>query len=238
MKKLGIIGGMGPESTLLYYKEIAEQFQKRETHGFFPELTIETVNMYKMLGYCLDGDYENLSGYLSQAVHNAESAGADFIILASNTPHVVFETLQAKASVPMLSIVEPVFHEVREQGLKKIAWLGTAFTMEQSYFKKIFTENGIEVIVPTKKEREFIDRTIARELEFGIVKEESKKEIDQIIHRLISEEGIDGIILGCTELPLMYADAILPVPCFDTMKYHIKGIVDYMLSGSNSDAGK
>lgn len=235
MKKLGIIGGMGPESTLLYYKEIAEQFQKRDALGSFPELTIETVNMYKMLGFCLKGDYENLAGYLSQAVKNAESAKADFIILASNTPHVVFETLQENASVPMLSIVEPVFHAVRKQNLKKIAWLGTAFTMEQDYFKKIFIENGITVLVPNKQERDFIDQTIARELEFGIIKENSKKEIDQIVNRMISEEGIDGIILGCTELPLMYGDNSFPVPCFDTMKYHIKGIVDYMLSADTSD---
>ena len=100
--------------------------------------------------------------------------------------------------------------------------------MEQPYFKKLFVENGIQVVVPHEKERMFIDRVIAKELEFGIVKEESKREIDNIIKRLIAEEGIEAVIMGCTELPLMYSGEVLPVPVFDTLKYHIQGILDYM----------
>lgn len=99
--------------------------------------------------------------------------------------------------------------------------------MEQKWFKKIFVDNGINIVVPNEKERAFIDKVIAEELEFGIVNENSKKIMDSIIQRLI-EEGIEAVIMGCTELPLMYADEKLPVPVFDTLKYHIQGIIDYM----------
>ena len=116
MKKPGILGGMGPESTLMYYKQIASEFQKQDKNHFFPELTIETVNMYKMLGYCKSGDYANLTGYLLKGINNLERAGADFAVLASNTPHVVFDELEKNAGIPMLSIVTPVYEAVKKMG--------------------------------------------------------------------------------------------------------------------------
>ncbi len=228
MKKLGILGGMGPESTLVYYKEITEKFSKRDPNGYFPALSIETVNMYEMLGYCKAGKYRELTDYLLQGIFNLEKSGADFIILASNTPHVVFDLLEEKAHVPLLSIIEPAFQAVQKKGFRKIAWLGTAFTMEQPFFRKKFIENGIEAIIPNETERKYIDHVIADELEFGIVNSESKSRIDSIINRMILEEKIEAVILGCTELPLMYADEKIPVPAFDTLQYHIDGIIDYM----------
>lgn len=228
MKKLGILGGMGPESTLLYYKEIVSEFKKKDKNGYFPELTIETVNMYEMLGYCKAQQYEALSNYLLSRIYNLEKAGADFAILASNTPHVVFDILENRANIPLLSIVEPTYQAIKAKGLRRVAWLGTGFTMEQQYFKKLFVENGITVVVPDEKERTLIDKVIAEELEFGIVNENSKKEIDRIIQHLISENGIEAVIMGCTELPLMYCNQKLSVPVFDTVKYHIHGVIEYM----------
>lgn len=228
MKKLGILGGMGPESTLLYYKEIATRFKKRDENGHFPALTIETVNMYEMLGYCKAEKYEELADYLLKGIYNLERSGVDFIVLASNTPHVVFETLQSKANLPLLSIVEPTYKAIQSQGLEKIAWLGTRFTMEQPYFRKLFIENDIDVIVPNEEERKYIDTVIAEELEFGIVNNDSKNRINKIIQRLILEENIEAVVMGCTELPLMYANEVLSVPVFDTLQYHINGIVEYM----------
>lgn len=228
MKKLGILGGMGPESTLLYYKEIAEKYSERDKNGYFPALSIETVNMYEMLGYCKAGKYRELADYLLQGIFNLEHSGADFIIIASNTPHVVFDLLEEKAHVPLLSIIEPTFQAVQKKGYKKIVWLGTGFTMEQPFFRKRFMENRIDVVVPNEEERKFIDHVIADELEFGIVNLESKNKINTIVQRLIQEEQIEAVILGCTELPLMYADDKLPISVFDTLQYHIAGIIDYM----------
>ncbi|EHI58682.1 MAG: aspartate/glutamate racemase family protein [Hungatella hathewayi] len=228
MKKLGILGGMGPESTLLYYKEIAAGYKRKDKDGNFPALTIETVNMYEMLGYCKAQQYDKLAEYLLRGIYNLEKAGADFAILASNTPHVVFDIIEKQAHIPLLNIVEPTYQAVKAVGIKKVVWLGTGFTMEQECFKRPFMEHGIDVVVPDERERALIDKIIAKELEFGIVNEESKKEIDIIIQRLIKEEGIEAVIMGCTELPLMYANEKLPVPVFDTLKYHIQGIVEYM----------
>lgn len=228
MKKLGILGGMGPESTLLYYKEIVSEYKKRDKNGYFPSLTIETVNMYEMLEYCKTQKYKTLSEYLLQGIYNLEKAGADFAILASNTPHVVFDILKQKAHIPLLSIIEPICQAVKENELENVAWLGTAFTMEQDWFKKVFVDNGINVAIPNEEERAFIDKIIAEELEFGIVNESSREKINSIIQRLIEQNRIEAVIMGCTELPLMYSDEKLPIPVFDTLQYHIRGIVDYM----------
>lgn len=143
MKKLGLIGGMGPESTLMYYHDIAYQFQKKEPNGYFPELAIETVNMYEMLSFCKDNNYSGLINYLMKAINSVTAGGADFIALASNTPHVVFEELEKRSEIPMLSIIEPTCNAAIKLGLKKVAWLGTAFTMEEAYFKKMFLDNNI-----------------------------------------------------------------------------------------------
>ena len=233
MKKLGILGGMGPESTLLYYRSIVAKFKEKDKNGFFPELTIETVNMYEMLDYCRNRQYDALAEYLMKGIHNLEKAGADFAVLASNTPHVVFELLEERSDIPLLSIVNPVYEAVKAGGFQKIAWLGTAFTMEQPYFRKIFEKNHICVEVPNKKERELIDKIISEELEFGIVNESSKKKIDEIIERLIDEQNIGAVIFGCTELPLLYSSEELSVPSFDTVKYHIEGIIRVMFEESD-----
>ena len=181
-----------------------------------------------MLGYCKAGKYRELADYLLQGIFNLEHSGAEFIIIASNTPHVVFDVLKERAHVPLLSIIEPTFQAVLKKGYKKIVWLGTGFTMEQPFFRKRFIENGIDTVIPNDEERKFIDHVIADELEFGIVNPESKNRMDAIIERLIQEEQIEAAILGCTELPLMYADDKLSIPIFHTLQYHIAEIIDYM----------
>ena len=132
----------------------------------------------------------------------------------------------------LLSILEPTCQEINNQSRDRIALIGTRFTMSQPYFREAFLAQGIEAIVPNAEERAVIDDIIARELEFGIVNERSKTLVDAIISRLIVEEGAQGIVLGCTELPLVYGKAILPVPVFDTMQLHIESIVDRMFGES------
>ncbi len=232
LKKIGIIGGMGPESTILYYKFLVKAFyDKCKELGIgvgFPEVSIETVNMYKMLGYCKIGDDEGLFKYLSKAIDNIVKSKVDFIVLSSNTPHIIIHRLQEYSTVPIISIIDSVSIKLMEFNIKKIMWLGTGFTMNHKFFKTEFENHGFEFIVPNETERDYIDKKIADELEFGIVNKETMLKMNEIINRNIDENNIDCVVIGCTELPLIYKDEEFPVLCVDTTEEHIKIALQYM----------
>lgn len=229
MKKLGLIGGMGPESTIPYYHDIVYGVQEAIGEQAFPELTIESVNVFKVLGLCKEQKYDELTEYLMDAIHNLAKSGADFAALSANTPHIVFDRLKEQSPIPLISIVEATCEEAKRRGLKKIGLLGTIFTMAGEFFKAPFIKKGIEVIVPTESEMELINEKISAELELGIVKDETLTAFQQIIARMRDEDGIEAIVLGCTELPLLLNDEVSPVPCLDTMQIHIQEIVKTIL---------
>ena len=163
------------------------------------------------------------------AIDNLAKSGADFAALSANTPHIVFDRLKEQSPIPLISIVEATCEDAKRRGLKKIGLLGTIFTMAGEFFKAPFIENGIEVIVPTESEMELINEKISAELELGIVKDETLTAFQHIITRMRDEEGIEAIVLGCTELPLLLNDEVSPVPCLDTMQIHIQAIVETIL---------
>ena len=229
MKKLGLIGGMGPESTIPYYHDIVYGVQEALGESVFPELTIESVNVFKVLGLCKEQKYDELIAYLMGAIDNLAKSGADFAALSANTPHIVFDRLKEQSPIPLISIVEATCEDAKRRGLKKIGLLGTIFTMAGDFFKAPFIENGIEVIVPKESEMELINEKISAELELGIVKDETLTAFQQIIARMRDEDGIEAIVLGCTELPLLLNDEVSPVPCLDTMQIHIQEIVKTIL---------
>ena len=229
MKKLGLIGGMGPESTLPYYQGIVYGVQKKMGQPFFPHFTVESVNVFQILSFLNAGDKAALVDYLMTAINNLANAGADFIALASNTPHIVFEQLQEKSPLRIISIVEATCKEAVTKGYKTIGLIGTIFTMNNDFFKTPFERNGIKVVVPNDIEMRLINDRIYNEIELGVIKQETINEFLQIINRLKTEENIEAIVLGCTELPLLLNDAITPVPCLDTMKIHIDAIVNEIM---------
>lgn len=234
MKKLGLVGGMGPESTIPYYHDIVYGVQERVGKSFFPNLTIESVNVFDVLQLCSEQKYDELADYLMSAINNLINSGADFVALSANTPHIVFDKLQQKSSVPLISIVEATRDEALRLNMRKVGLMGTIFTMTGEFFKKPFSNSidnssNIEIVVPTVEEMEFINEKISLELELGIVKEETLKSFQKIIERMKKENGIEAMILGCTELPLLLNDEVSPVPCLDTMKIHVKSLVDYMV---------
>jgi len=229
MKKLGLIGGMGPESTIPYYHDIVYGVQEAIGEQAFPELTIESVNVFKVLGLCKEQKYDELTKYLMRAIDNLAKSGADFAALSANTSHIVFDRLKEQSPIPLISIVEATCEEAKRRGLKKIGLLGTIFTMTGEFFKAPFIKKGIEVIVPTESEMELINEKISAELELGIVKDETLTAFQQIIARMRDEDGIEAIVLGCTELPLLLNDEVSPVPCLDTMQIHIQEIVKTIL---------
>lgn len=225
MKKLGLVGGMGPESTIPYYHDIVYGVQETLGEKRFPELSMESVNVFHLLNLCAETKYDELTEYLMGAINNLARSGADFAALSANTPHIVFDRLKEQSPIPLISIVEVACEETQRRGLKRIGLLGTIFTMTGGFFKEPFVKSGIEVIVPNEVEMNLINEKISTELEVGIVKEETLAVFQEIINRMKNEDGIEAIVLGCTELPLLLNDEVSPVVCLDTMKIHIDAIV-------------
>ena len=229
MKKLGLVGGMGVESTIPYYHDIVYGVQNKIGKKFFPNITIESVNVFDVLGLCSEQKYDELTDYLMQAIKNLTTSGADFIALSANTPHIVFDRLQNISTVPLVSIVEATRNEAIRLNKHKLGLLGTIFTMTEDFFKKPFYNSNIEIITPTAEEMEYINLKISSELEFGVIKEETLQGFQKIIKRMQQEDSIEAVILGCTELPLLLNDEVSPIPCLDTMKIHIQLLIDLIV---------
>lgn len=229
MKKLGLVGGMGPESTIPYYHDIVYGVQEKVGKSFFPNLTIESINVFDVLQLCSEEKYDELTAYLMKAINNLVNSGADFVALGANTPHIVFDKLQEQSTVPLVSIVEATRDEAIRLNKRKLGLLGTIFTMTGDFFKRPFENSGIAIVTPTVEEMDFINEKISSELEHGIVKEETLRSFQQIIERMKKDNGIEAVILGCTELPLLLNDGVSPVPCLDTMKIHIQTLVDIIV---------
>lgn len=227
MKKLGMIGGTGPESTVDYYQSIISRFQEDTgSKESLPELLIYSINMYKIFDLLQNNQEEELAEYLAAAVLSLERAGADFAVISANTPHIVFDKVQQKVNIPMISIVEESYRTAHQLEIHKIGLLGTKFTMENDFFKEPFMANGKEIFVPNEQDQQFIHEKIVKELERGIVNEETKKEFLVIAERMIEQHDIEGLILGCTELPMIFKPQDLDIPQLNTVEIHVAKIVD------------
>lgn len=231
MRKLGIVGGTGPESTIDYYQSIITKYQEKVGNKEeLPELLINSINMYKIFALLENGQTEELADYLTEAVRTLEKAGADFVVLTANTAHIVFDQVQQRASVPMISIVDETYKRTEGLGLEKIGLLGTKFTMENDFFQKPFLAGGKTIIVPTADEQQYLHEKIVNELEQGIVETETKQEFLDLVAKMTERDGIDGLILGCTELPLIFKPEDLAIPQLNTTEIHVKKIIDVMFS--------
>ena len=229
MKKLGLVGGMGPESTIPYYHDIVYGVQEKVGKDFFPNLTIESVNVFDVLKLCSEQKYDELTEYLMSAINNLINSGADFIALSANTPHIVFDRLKEQSTVPLVSIIEATKDEAVRLNKRKLGLFGTIFTKTGDFIKTPFQNSDIEIVVPTVEEMEFINHKKSSELELGIVKEETLGGFQKIIERMKKECGIEAIVLGCTELPLLLNDEVSAVPCLATMKIHINTLVEMIV---------
>ena len=229
MKKLGLIGGTGPESTIEYYRQI--EYAVQEKTGAFPNLTIESLSVFDVLRFCREEDYDGLVSYLVKGFRCLADAGADFACLTGITPHIVFDSVAAKSPIQIVSMVDAACERVKELGFTRIALLGTYPTMAGSFFQTTFLRQGVEVITPTEEEMRYVGEKIETELELAQVIPETQKRFVEIAERLVAEERVQAIVLGCTELPLILNDMLLPVPCLDVMKIHIEKLVSMILEG-------
>lgn len=229
MRKLGLIGGTGPESTLIYYRELTKRVAE-ETGNILPPLTIESLSVYKILDYCRKDDMEGLTAYLLEGIQCLARAGAEAACLTGITPHIVFPELEVASSIPLISIIDAACEYCERAGYRKIAILGTAPTMSGTFFKSPFISKGIDVVVPSIDEQAYIGSVIETELERGLIQPETVEKIKKITERLILDDHAEAIVLGCTELPLVYDRIFLPVEKIDVMKIHIEKLTEFILS--------
>jgi aspartate racemase len=227
MKKLGLIGGTGPESTVVYYRAITSEVQK--ITGDFPELVIESLSVYRVLEYCKNEDYEGLASYLLEGVKHLAQAGADVACFTGITVHIVYDEVAKKAPIPILSMVDCAADYARDQDYKKVVLLGTYATMSGTFFKEAFKKQGIEVVTPNDEDMHYIDKKISSELEIGEIKEETSKHIAKIGKTLVRDSSAQAVILGCTELPLILNKRILMSPCMNVMQIHIAKLIQLIL---------
>ncbi|MBQ5311317.1 MAG: amino acid racemase [Oscillospiraceae bacterium] len=221
MKKIGLIGGTGPESTLMYYRELNLRADAMTDGREMPEIAVESVDFRKAWGYVTDGRYDLLSEYLCSKAMLLKQSGAEVIALTAVTMHAVYDRIVSETGIPLVSIPEAVCRYAQAQGIRKAGLLGTAFTMEMDFMKAPFEKAGIEIAVPDKAERALVAKRIFEELEVGIVKDSTRAELCGIIERMKSEDGIEAVILGCTELPLILGPDNTPVKCIDAVEVHL-----------------
>ena len=226
MKKIGLVGGTGPESTLMYYKELNTRIDQLTGGKAMPDLAIESVDFRKAWAYVSNGEKDNLADYLSEKVSCLKSTGCEVISLTAGTMHLVINEIEKKTGVSLVSIPKAVADEASSKGYTKVGLLGTIFTMEQDYMKKDLIDAGIEVCIPEKEDRELVAKRIFEELELGIVKEETLKEFQDLISKMKDEQGIQAVILGCTELPLLLNEKNSPLPILDSVEIHIRKLIE------------
>ncbi|WP_174613024.1 aspartate/glutamate racemase family protein [Virgibacillus ihumii] len=227
MKRAGIVGGLGPESTVDYYQSFIHKYQERmNSKQTLPELFINSINMYNIFKFISEDRLDDLTDYVAEAVNKLEQIGADFAVVSANTPHIVFNEVREKVNVPMISIVESTYDKADEMGLKNVGLLGTKFTMEHDFFKKPFESGGKKIVVPSEEDQIFMHQRIVDELENGIVNDDTKQSFLKIVNKLIADENLDGLILGCTELPMILKDGDVDLPLLNTTEIHVDKMVE------------
>ena len=231
MKTLGIVGGIGPESTVAYYRMIIASYREKVQDGSYPPIQINSIDMSKMLDMIGKGDFTGVTEYLLREVKRLASAKAEIGLLASNTPHIVFDEINQQSPIPLISIVDVTCEAVRAVQLDKVGLIGTRFTMQGCFYSKVFSQRGIALVVPKLDEQEFIHDKYMSELVLGKSIPETRTQILRRVERMIEEEKIQGLILGGTELPLILKEEEYQgIPFFDTTKIHVENAVRQMLS--------
>lgn len=231
MKKIGIIGGIGPESTLDYYRGIIDAFRSPAGGLHSPEIIIYSADLAELLGVLEAKDLEALTAWLLFRLAALHRAGADFAVIASNTPHVVFDEVARRSPLPMLSIVEATCTKAESLGLKRPGLMGTQFTMAADFFRKPFRARGMALVVPSPDEQQFIHEKLFSEIELGIIKDSTRQELLAIVEKMIARDAIDSLILGCTELPLILDREAFGIPFLNTAAIHVDSIVRAAMAG-------
>jgi len=230
MKTIGIIGGMSYESSIHYYERINKQVNESAGGLTCAKLLIYNVNFEEIRKLMLNNDWESIGIELGNIAQKLENAGADYIVIATNTMHKLAGYIQKQINIPLVHIADCVAQKCKDNNIKKVGLLGTRYTMIEDFLKNRLNKNGLEVSVPNSEEEVLqIDRIIFDELCKGEIKDESKDYYISIINKMIKENHIEGIILGCTEIEMLIKQKDISIPIFDTTQSHIDSIVNLCL---------
>ena len=247
MKTLGMIGGVGPESTIDYYKNIIALYRERQRDGSYPQFVINSIDLKKGIDFMNANNLAGMANYLLEEIMKLPRAGVDFGIIAANTPHIVFDDIASKSPIPLISIVETTCAAAKVRGLKKLALFGTKFTMQSDFYQKVFKREGIDLIVPESKDQDYIHEKYFSELVPGNFLPETRAGLLAIVDRMKAKidppspnaspartyaaAGLDGVILAGTELPLILrGESHNGIALLDTGKIHCQAAVDAMFS--------
>jgi aspartate racemase len=231
MKTIGMLGGMSWESTIPYYRIINEQVRARLGSLHSAEIVLYSVDFEPIETMQRSGDWEAAGEILADAASAVERAGADFLVLCTNTMHKVADAITRRCTIPLLHIAEPTARAVRERNIRRVALLGTRFTMEQDFYRDRLEAEGLEVLVPEATDRHEVHRIIFEELCLGDIRAQSRDSYRRIIDRMVSR-GAEGVILGCTEIGLLIQPDDVTAPLFDTTSIHACAAADAALAPS------
>jgi aspartate racemase len=230
MKTLGIIGGIAPESTIEYYRLIIASYRERRPDGGYPPMLINSIDMKKMLGLVGANQLGGLTTYLLDEIERLADAGADIGLLAANTPHIVFTDVRRQSPIPLISIVETACDAARTMGLRTLALFGTRFTMQGRFYPEVFSRHGMTLVTPEPGDQAFIHEHYMGELIAGVFRPETRAEFLAIADRMRAAAGIEAVILGGTEIPLLLREPGRDYPFLDTTRIHVERAVTEMLS--------
>jgi|SRR5580704_8761552 aspartate racemase len=229
MKTVGIIGGIAPESTVAYYRQLIASYREQKPDGSYPSVIINSIDLTKVLDLAAN-DLDKLVDYLVDELQKLARAGADFGLLASNTPHIVFDEVRRQSPIPLISIVEVTGQAAKALGLKKLALFGTRFTMQGRFYPEVFSREGITIAVPDENDQTYIHDKYMSELVKGVYLPETREKLLAVVDRMKKNTGIQGLILGGTELPLILtATTASGIPLLDTTQIHVQAAVTELL---------
>jgi aspartate racemase len=231
MKTLGMIGGVGPESTVDYYNNIIALYRARKPDGHYPQFVINSVDLQKGIDFLEANDLAGMADFLSSEIEKLSRAGAEFGIIAANTPHIVFDEVRGRSPIPFISIVEASCNQVKQRGFKHLALFGTRYTMQANFYQKVFAREGIELITPDRGDQDYIHEKYFAELVPGIFLPQTRASLLAIIDRMKAKMDIEGVLLAGTELALILREEIHNgIRLLDTGKIHCQAAVNEMLS--------
>lgn len=225
-RKIGILGGMSPESTVTYYEYITRKYTERYGDYGYPEILVYSVSFQKYVEWQRQGRWDEAAVDMAAALEGLRAGGADFGLIAANTMHIVFDKVQQRVGMPLLSIVDATAQAIVSAGLETVGLLGTVFTMREAFYREGLAKSGIRALTPEAGDQDRVNKVIYDELCRGEIRSESRRMLLEIIERLRSE-GAEAIVLGCTEIPLLVRPEDCATPLFNTTLVHAEKALDY-----------